>query len=444
MLARRTGWRNMYRWARASRWINAPWSATQGLVWEYDSKYATPDSSIRGKVQTKGSFSRAETPYYWDGDIIKTVPANTPRFEQLPGVRKALLLEPGATNRCIQSRNIGGWSASGSPTEAQDQVGIDGVVNTAWTIGDDDAAAQEQEYLTVTVANDSNVHCFSMFFKKDSTISRFPAIRLRLQGGTAVNYAIHLNTTTGAVVVETGSNTPTGYGADDYGSWWRLWVSGANNTTGNTTAVLGFWPAIGTTIGTPANAAQGSCIVDAAQFEFVARVPSSFVLTAGSTQARTTEASGLTWTLPAGIFTGTKVFTTVALVTLGGAKADFTVNHNILAVSAAANSLIYVDSSGRFAITDGTKTITKDPTIVRGTKYKVAVKADSTPQMNVGAVIASSAWTSAAWGTADTYDGDMAVGASLLLGQTLGLPMWVEKAWIFDRVLNDSEIAMLR
>jgi hypothetical protein len=165
----------------------------------------------------------------------------------------------------------------------------------------------------------------------------------------------------------------------------------------------------------------------------------------GSESSRTSEASGLTWTLPVGIFTGSQPFTAVVIVALGGAEADFAANHNILAISAAANSLVYVNNSGDFAIYDGTTEVSKDVNIVGGTLYKVAVKAQTnTGKLNVGAAAIGSPFLSTSWGTEQAYDGDMAVGASLLLGQTLGFPMKVYKAQIFNRILGDHEINALR
>jgi hypothetical protein len=444
MLTRRIGWKKDYRWGRGAPWVNGPWNAFGDLAWYFDARFGSLDSVVRGKTSTKGSFSRAGTPYYWDEGLIKAVAANTPRFEEDYGAVKALLLEPVATNKCIQSRNFGGWTASATPTEAQDQTGIDGTANAAWTIGDNDASGLEGEVLALSVANDSNTHCFSVFIKKDTTTTRMVGLRVRFQAGAPIDIGIHVNTSTGAIANEAGGTAPTASGIEDHGLWWRAWLAASNNGGGNTTAIIGLRPAVGTVLGTVANAAVGTCVVDAAQFEFNTKYPTSFVLTAGAEASRTTEASGATWTLPTGIFTGTKVFTAVAVVKLNGAEADFAANHNILATSAVANSLMYVDNSGDFAITDATSTVTKDVNVARLTRYRVAVKADGTPEINSGAVAASSAWTSAAWGTAAAYDGAMAVGASLLLGQTLGFPMWVEKVWIFNRVLNDAEINLLR
>jgi hypothetical protein len=369
---------------------------------------------------------------------------NALRFEENYGLTKALLLEPGATNKCTQSRNFGSWSTVGAPTEAQDQSGIDGTSNTAWTLGDTSDSVFESEYFAITVTDDSTVHCASAFVEKSSDTSRFPAIGLVFVGGTQVNYRVHVNTSTGATLSE-GTDAPTAYGIEDHGTYWRAWVPGANNSSGNTTARIYLWPARGTVLGTGTATATGTAVFDAAQVELNTKYPTSFIPTAGSEVSRTTEAGGLTWTLPTGIFTGTKPFTVIALASLGAAEADFaSANHSIVSVRNSATSVMYVNTSGDFAISDGTNSPSKDVNVARLTRYKIATKADATPEISSGAVAASSAWTSSAWGTAAVYDGDMTVGANLLLGQTTSFPMWIEKVWIFNRVLNDAEINLLR
>lgn len=449
MLARRTGWRNMYRWARAGEWADfRGWKGPDGLVWEYDAKYETLDSSVWGFPQTKGSFTRAGTAYYWDGDILKSVGANAPRFEQISGVRKALLLEPAATNKQVNSRAFTGtgWSKTAGATISLDQIGIDGVANTACTVSDTSTGVADYILFSCTCPNDSNPAVASIFVKKGTYVATtIPTFIGGFTVGTAVTVGPYqLNIATGATVIESGGAAGT-IMVDNCGAWWKVSIIATNNTTGNTTFRMVLFPARGNSWGSGGqNAPIGSIVIDAAQLELNAKVPTSFIPTAGSEVSRTTEAGYPLWTLPTGIFTGTKVFTAVALVTLGGAEAGFVANHNILATSAAANSLMYVNNSGDFAIYDGTTEVSKDVNLVRGTKYKVAVKADAVPEINSGAVAASSAWTSTAWGTATAYDGDMAVGASLLLGQTLGFPMWVEKVWIFNRVLSDPEINLLR
>jgi hypothetical protein len=177
------------------------------------------------------------------------------------------LIERQGINSCLDSQDLttGNWSLEGTPTRAQDAIGLDGSTNAATTLTDADGAAQEGVNQGITVADDSNTHTASIFVLKDSDTSRFPHLRLQYTGGTGVAESIVLNTLTGAFVEDDADGSAS---VDDFGLWWRVVLVMANNTTGNVTATLRLLAAFnsdGTT--TPAVAATGAIVVGHAQLE---------------------------------------------------------------------------------------------------------------------------------------------------------------------------------
>lgn len=171
-----------------------------------------------------------------------------------------LLINEAHTNLLLQNRDFTTtWTQLGTPTEVQDQTGIDGVANKAWTLGDDDAASSEGFRQLFTVADDSLTHTIIVPILKDTDETRFPQIYTRLYNGTEQYEIIHFNTKTGAVVETTGDGS---YEILDWGDWWGVAMSLPNNSTGNTGYDLRIYPAIATVIGTGSNAATGSIVVD--------------------------------------------------------------------------------------------------------------------------------------------------------------------------------------
>lgn len=156
----------------------------------------------------------------------------------------------------------GSWSTSCNVTE--DQTGIDGTLNSAALLEDDNASAREDTNRIFTVADDSTWHSYSLFIKKDSTTSRYPAIEFYLSlGTTAKRERIIVNTQTGTCFEESSEGE---YVCLSVGDWWFITLTIQNNTTGNTRAHFYISPA-GSINGTQlSNTATGSIIADWAQF----------------------------------------------------------------------------------------------------------------------------------------------------------------------------------
>jgi len=193
----------------------------------------------------------------------------------------------------LQSREFGTtWTNSGC-VFTQDQVGIDGVANTAWTIEDNSAAASESFYLQFTVVNDSATHCASIYVLKDTDTARFPLLQtFFINGTTQLQNTVHLNTQTGAITAVTAEGT-SAITVVDSGLWWRVVLAVTNNTTGNNLLRFRVHPADGTVFGTTAVATTGTTIFDQAQLELNTSVPSSPIVT--TTAAVTRNADDLSY-----------------------------------------------------------------------------------------------------------------------------------------------------
>ncbi len=168
---------------------------------------------------------------------------------------------PAGTNEITFSRDLtdAAWAETGSSVAAFDAVGLEGIANTASTLTDDAGTLEFVDEI-ITVPNDSNTHTWRVFIDKDVDETRFPEVECRLTGGTQQDRSLDLNTSTGASTSRVDTGT-TAIEVNDVGLWWECLISVANNTTGNVSARILIYPALGTTIAVVNNAATGSIIV---------------------------------------------------------------------------------------------------------------------------------------------------------------------------------------
>lgn len=193
-------------------------------------------------------------------------------------------LEAAATNQLLRSQELddAAWTKASCTITANSTVAPDGTM-TADTANDTSAANVGRCSQTITVPDDSGIWCTSIFILKTGAPTFFPAIALIYSGGTPpATIVVSLNTQTGAVL----STGAVAAGALDMGSYWRLWIAGANNGTGNTSLETRFTPARSATLSTTsANAPVGSQVVWGLQTES-GYFPTSYVPTAAATASR--------------------------------------------------------------------------------------------------------------------------------------------------------------
>ncbi len=234
-----------------------------------------------------GIIRTTSATFFNSGGLIETASTGVARFEYDPITRISLglLVEEARTNVALQAREFDTtWSNLNTVVLTQDQVGIDGKTNQAWTL-EDDSTVDESIRQNITIPDDSNTHVFPIYLLKDSDTTRFPEIALSLEGGSSPAGHYHVNTSTGAITLRFGAGTNTGI-VTDAGLWWRVAVAVANDTSANVTAQLILRPAGGTIFGTSDTNATGSVVGDAAQLELNASFPTSFIDTTTASVTR--------------------------------------------------------------------------------------------------------------------------------------------------------------
>ena len=215
--------------------------------------------------------------------------ADEARFATVLGRPQGLLGEEERENVILDSEVLSSttnWTGGAPVRAANVAVAPDGTT-TADSLEDNSAGALESVLQGVTIADDSNPWCFSIFIKKDSDETRFPEILLQLVDGVTQDIGFDLNTSTGASAVRF-SNGTVDSGVIDAGDYWRQWITVTNNGTGNLTAQVGIYPAIGTTLGAFDVAAVGTTIYWGAQLE-QASTPSSYIPTTAAAVTRTAD-----------------------------------------------------------------------------------------------------------------------------------------------------------
>jgi hypothetical protein len=236
-------------------------------------------SSYIPSVQTY--VSGGGTRYRVNSAGLLAISTNVARMDYTPdnlALLPKLLVEPSARNLLVQSN---------SP---QDAVWTKSLVNLTQNggTGTDPTTMNNGGFVTsnttsgiigyigqsCTVVNDSSMKIFSVFVRKNS--GSIVGLSVEYAGGaTPTSAGISLNPSTGVTNTTTLFSSPVYLNLKNYPSgsggigWWRLSIGVPNNSTGNTTAVVKFWPSVnndGSTSWTGGNSAN-ACVGWGMQFE---------------------------------------------------------------------------------------------------------------------------------------------------------------------------------
>jgi hypothetical protein len=219
------------------------------------------------------TFTRATTATTVNsaGTII-SVASGVPRSYYDPTTLEYLgyLAEGARTNLCLQSEDFtygATWTqTSGSGTVDTDTtIAPDGTL-TADTLNDVQAGALNGVRQTFVVADDSLTHTCTVFLQKTSGALNYKGLQLRYTGGaTPLDARAVFNTNTGLFTANSGSPT---LAVQEYQGYWRLFITLANNTSGNVSMDFSIDPAwnLNGTITVDA-AATGSAVAWGAQVE---------------------------------------------------------------------------------------------------------------------------------------------------------------------------------
>ena len=345
---------------------------------------------------------------------------------------------PASTNILIHSRDISSWSDTGTPTEVQDQEGVDGSPNTAWTIGDNDVELFEYKQIDTVISDDSNTHILSFYIAKDNDEARFPEFQFALQNGTGQYIFTQVNTKTGAITNRTTVGTVSSSIESISDSYWRLILTVQNNGTGNTNAAAIIYPSITTTWGDVEVQAQGTCIVDFVQLELDQSFASPPILTVGASASR--DVTGTRHPF-AGYFNQSGGVC-VCDCEKSAANPAFS---GIVSIRENKSSLLYNDAAGTALISyDGTSTTSKGGFTTLNNKYRIAVKWFTSGDLQVGLKDIDGAGS---WGwdvTPASYDGGFAEGAGYInLGYDNGYPLVFHKVDIYNKTMTTTQIEVL-
>jgi hypothetical protein len=145
------------------------------------------------------------------------------------------------------------WNKSAGVITATGILASDGTM-TATTLTDDDAGAYDNVSRSFTIPNDSSTYNISIYIRKTTGgTSPMTGFNINLTGGTLVNSFPRFNTDTGVLG---GSNNMSV--TSENNNFWRISFTVTNNSSGNTTLAISYYPATGPYNGSDINTATGS------------------------------------------------------------------------------------------------------------------------------------------------------------------------------------------
>lgn len=237
-------------------------TATNLYVWDGVSP-TTAGSSYTGNTNQSGNTPATHWSFASWGDW--TVAAN--------GIDDIQLCRKNKTFVSLRGENLVTNSRSASSSTAVvtnitgEHLGFDGTEGTGLRVEDDNVAAIETATWTATVANDSQVYTGSVFLEKnkETSVAQFT---LSLSGGTGVSTILNVRPSDGAVHKVSGASGVTAQVQNYNDTFWRVVLSVANNSTGNTTLSLVMAPAAtGSLQESNQNSAVGTIYIDCVQLE---------------------------------------------------------------------------------------------------------------------------------------------------------------------------------
>lgn len=258
----------------------------------------TTVANNRNNIPVNSFLANAGTSVKWvrnAAGIYVEWPAQSVAFEYDSGWYA--LIEPAATNICLQSSNIGTtWGNTNSGEDLNAAVAPDGAT-TADRLKDDGGGGTGAVTITQTVTTAaSTAYTFSVFLKADG----LSWARIAIGAGIAINAYFQLSGA-GAVGATLGANNSS-QGIKSVGNgWYRCWVTGTT-APADTSYDLIIRPADDDGDETVDRDGTSSIFVWGAQLE-LGTVPTSPIPTTTATVTRATEAgliTALTSTFPLG------------------------------------------------------------------------------------------------------------------------------------------------
>jgi hypothetical protein len=238
------------------------------LDFRYIYALSTYNDSNAATVSGTVSYLQLDTANYFDGNLVVKANGGEARFEP-----DGYLDEPESTNLLLSSRVLdvddANWGGTVDASDCvQNETGVDGAANTAWTLTDDNDSAVEYLYQIVSkVTTDETYYTASIRVKKTTSDPVYPRVGLRFTGGTNISAFLTLKRSDGTYNT-TGNCGDPSYSVTSQGDWWLVSISGYDSEADNDEVWLYINPAHNTVGNTSnENAAQGSTVFDFAQLE---------------------------------------------------------------------------------------------------------------------------------------------------------------------------------
>jgi len=324
---------------------------TPPLVADYKNEVYAVDG-VASTFDDMHTFARASEATYTDSDgILQTVAAGVPRrgnhvWDGDEWVNEGVLIESAAATNLVSRSNdfsfTDPWAVQSTDmTVEKNQTGPDGVANSATTFSETSPLQPSARYFQTAVPNDSQTYTASCYFKKTTAAATFPGLGVIFLSGTNVISQITINTDNGTLTnrVINGIIAPLNKTIEDAGDYWRVSVTQANNSSGDTKVRIDIYAAVNSDAsGSWTAVATGSTVIYGAQLE-VGSVPSSYIPTAGATATRAAETLQIdAANMPAytdAVSLATKGTMTGASSTIAQWQAD--ASNNILIASGASD-----------------------------------------------------------------------------------------------------------
>lgn len=175
---------------------------------------------------------------------------------------------PAFPNKIFYSRDLasgrtaGKWLVANSPVTVYDAVGMEGIPNTATTLGDDSSGSTEYPIQHVSKLS-TDLDCTCRIFVKKGPISvdDYPSIAVRVSNNSIRNVSIWFDPDTGNYLISGANPTVYSVEVNSYDLWWEIIIYLRDQWSGTSISVLlmaaaGYgWPPTGIT------GAQGSIII---------------------------------------------------------------------------------------------------------------------------------------------------------------------------------------
>ena len=334
--------------------------------------------------------------YIDDDGVLQSAAADAPRFETVGG-RRGVLLEPVGTNNLLYARDLtqAEWVESNATT-ALDQIGEDGVVNSA-----------------------------SSFL---ATAANATVLQTLVLAAADYAYSVSIKRITGTGNIEV---------TDDNGGAWTD-ISGSLSTAAwyrHTITRSQANPICGIRIVTNTDKIS----VDFNQLE-AGKFASSRILTTVAVVTRTTESTFPYWTLPTGLFDDKG--TAIVWWRPGyPASAHSAVVKGILTPVDTSVGIMQTFEDDIYSADAGANLAIKTAAwIAANIWYKLVVKWGYLVGVQKKFRVGVDTGVGVSWGTEQDFDGSYTLGSYLRLGYNLFGRMHMQSVMLFPIVLTDSQI----